>query len=210
MYAQVKRRVQALAEITRVLTVGGKALIYAWAFEQKGAKSGHKFGSQDVFVPWHFHDKSQATPHKEQQAPTGGKLRNQGEHKVPLGGKAVSVGSDAEDETSGGDTEGTTPSDAMGSDTHSSTKTNPENTYVAPLESTMEEKVTVEEHNSTEENATVGETDTAGTTGTDRAHDTTSPANDADTLDTDTTGDAPPADTPTPQEGQVYQRCVCV
>eukprot|EP00041_Stephanoeca_diplocostata_P023780 m.591639 g.591639 ORF g.591639 m.591639 type:complete len:656 (-) comp22382_c0_seq2:387-2354(-) len=62
----VKRRVLALAEITRVLTVGGRALVYAWALEQTGAKSGHKFGSQDVFVPWHFHDKSQAAPHKQQ------------------------------------------------------------------------------------------------------------------------------------------------
>lgn len=49
----VPRRLRALAELSRVLSVGGTALVYAWAFEQKGAKSGHQFGSQDVFVPWH-------------------------------------------------------------------------------------------------------------------------------------------------------------
>lgn len=45
-------RIQALSELSRILRVGGKLLVYVWAFEQE-----HKrFQTQDVFVPWHLHD----------------------------------------------------------------------------------------------------------------------------------------------------------
>lgn len=37
----------------RVVKVGGEALFFAWAFEQEGAVSGHRFPEQDVLVPWH-------------------------------------------------------------------------------------------------------------------------------------------------------------
>eukprot|EP00037_Helgoeca_nana_P006629 m.60952 g.60952 ORF g.60952 m.60952 type:complete len:621 (-) comp17506_c0_seq1:7-1869(-) len=55
------RRIRAIAELTRVLKTGGQALIYAWAYEQKNAKSGHKFGSQDVFVPWQTRETTRVT-----------------------------------------------------------------------------------------------------------------------------------------------------
>jgi len=45
-------RIQAIREMARILKPGGVALIYVWAFEQKGKQ----FASQDVFVPWHLHD----------------------------------------------------------------------------------------------------------------------------------------------------------
>ena len=49
------RRVQALSEILRTLTPGGrgKALIYVWALEQKSSRRGWDKGhQQDVLVPW--------------------------------------------------------------------------------------------------------------------------------------------------------------
>eukprot|EP00039_Didymoeca_costata_P033375 m.42068 g.42068 ORF g.42068 m.42068 type:complete len:322 (+) comp9839_c1_seq1:42-1007(+) len=48
------RRLLAIQEIVRIMKVGASALIYAWALEQEGSVSGHKFDTQDVFVPWHF------------------------------------------------------------------------------------------------------------------------------------------------------------
>ena len=44
-------RIQAIEELKRVTKVGGRILIYVWAFEQH-----RKFASQDVFVPWHLND----------------------------------------------------------------------------------------------------------------------------------------------------------
>jgi hypothetical protein len=38
----------------RIIAVGGRGLFYAWAFEQKNAKSGHQFPAHDVLVPWHL------------------------------------------------------------------------------------------------------------------------------------------------------------
>lgn len=44
-------RIKAIKELQRICKVGGKILIYVWAFEQE-----RKFTTQDVFVPWHLHD----------------------------------------------------------------------------------------------------------------------------------------------------------
>jgi len=41
-------RVHAVKELSRILRVGGKLLIYVWAFEQEN----RQFRQQDVFVPW--------------------------------------------------------------------------------------------------------------------------------------------------------------
>ena len=43
-------RIQAIRELTRITRIGGKILIYVWAFEQ----DGRKFTQQDVLVPWHL------------------------------------------------------------------------------------------------------------------------------------------------------------
>ncbi|XP_046569237.1 uncharacterized protein LOC124277564 [Haliotis rubra] len=48
-FSSHNRRVQALKELTRVLSPGGKLMVYVWAFEQKH----RRFESQDVLVPWH-------------------------------------------------------------------------------------------------------------------------------------------------------------
>eukprot|EP00908_Phaeocystis_cordata_P000173 Transcript_10181.p3 GENE.Transcript_10181~~Transcript_10181.p3 ORF type:complete len:303 (-),score=83.11 Transcript_10181:348-1256(-) len=53
------RRRLLLAETLRVLRPGGLALVYAWAMEQAGGRSGHTFASQDVFVPFHQRAPSQ-------------------------------------------------------------------------------------------------------------------------------------------------------
>jgi ubiquinone/menaquinone biosynthesis C-methylase UbiE len=58
------KRMQAIREMHRILKLGGKLLIYVWAFEQ----DGKKYETQDVFVPWHLqkiHDKSKKE--KEEQ-----------------------------------------------------------------------------------------------------------------------------------------------
>mmetsp|Transcript_17352 Transcript_17352/g.22704 ORF Transcript_17352/g.22704 Transcript_17352/m.22704 type:complete len:277 (-) Transcript_17352:18-848(-) len=53
----IDRRLQAISECIRVLKVGGSALFYAWAQEQEGGFSGHRFAEQDVLVPFHLkHD----------------------------------------------------------------------------------------------------------------------------------------------------------
>lgn len=44
----IERRVIALQDMLRILTQGGKALIYVWAKEQ----DEKVFNEQDVFVPW--------------------------------------------------------------------------------------------------------------------------------------------------------------
>lgn len=48
------RRLRCLEEAGRILKIGGRMLIYAWAYEQHESKSQHKFASQDVLVPWHL------------------------------------------------------------------------------------------------------------------------------------------------------------
>jgi hypothetical protein len=53
---------RANGQVVRLVKVGGSCLFYAWAFEQKGAKSSHKFAAQDVLVPWHFRKPSAAKP----------------------------------------------------------------------------------------------------------------------------------------------------
>lgn len=55
----------ALAEIARILRLGGRALIYVWALERpstptpkRGNRSAkmlsRRFEAQDMFVPWHM------------------------------------------------------------------------------------------------------------------------------------------------------------
>lgn len=69
-----ERRLRFLSECVRILAIGGRMLIYAWALEQSappssrprqeeerasddakdegGGRSKHRFKEQDVFVPW--------------------------------------------------------------------------------------------------------------------------------------------------------------
>jgi ubiquinone/menaquinone biosynthesis C-methylase UbiE len=46
-------RVKAIEEMWRILRVGGRVLIYVWAYEQENKV----FKTQDVFVAWHLQDK---------------------------------------------------------------------------------------------------------------------------------------------------------
>lgn len=46
-------RVKALSEMHRVLRIGGRMLVYVWAYEQQEKV----FKTQDVFVAWHLQDK---------------------------------------------------------------------------------------------------------------------------------------------------------
>ncbi|XP_025085812.1 uncharacterized protein LOC112559100 [Pomacea canaliculata] len=47
--ASTERQVIALQELSRVLSTGGRLMIYVWAFEQRF----RRFESQDILVPWH-------------------------------------------------------------------------------------------------------------------------------------------------------------
>lgn len=51
-----ERRLRIVSESLRILRIGGVALFYVWAFEQKEfeARSKHKFNQSDVMVPFHF------------------------------------------------------------------------------------------------------------------------------------------------------------
>jgi ubiquinone/menaquinone biosynthesis C-methylase UbiE len=46
-------RVAALKEMHRILKIGGRVLVYVWAYEQQEKV----FKTQDVFVAWHLQDK---------------------------------------------------------------------------------------------------------------------------------------------------------
>lgn len=50
------RRILAVREVLRILKCHGRALFYAWAFEQREfeARSGHRFACPDVLVPFHL------------------------------------------------------------------------------------------------------------------------------------------------------------
>ncbi|ANQ07022.1 Uncharacterized protein PCOAH_00014240 [Plasmodium coatneyi] len=50
-----EKRRQAVAEMVRCTKVGGRILIYVWAYEQQSNVVGNrKFESQDIFVPWYL------------------------------------------------------------------------------------------------------------------------------------------------------------
>ncbi|KAK3247971.1 hypothetical protein CYMTET_42545 [Cymbomonas tetramitiformis] len=76
------RRLRAISECMRVVRVGGEVLFYAWAYEQEGkageARSGHKFASQDVLVPFHLRLQSKAAADDEGVATQAG----EGGHEV--------------------------------------------------------------------------------------------------------------------------------
>ena len=74
----LERRILVIAEAFRCLRVGGEALVYAWALDQREdeSRSGHRFASSDVLVPFHlrqhgeyWHETSQDTFIKETQGP---------------------------------------------------------------------------------------------------------------------------------------------
>ena len=52
-FSTVPRRLLALRELSRVMKVGGRLLLYAWAQEQDGA-SRRRFDGPDVLVQWHL------------------------------------------------------------------------------------------------------------------------------------------------------------
>ena len=45
-------RIQAISEFHRIMRMGGKCLIYVWAYEQEH----RKYQQQDVFVKWNLQD----------------------------------------------------------------------------------------------------------------------------------------------------------
>ncbi|SOS78933.1 methyltransferase, putative [Plasmodium sp. gorilla clade G1] len=50
-----EKRKQAVKEMVRCTKIGGRILIYVWAYEQQENVVGNrKFDSQDIFVPWYF------------------------------------------------------------------------------------------------------------------------------------------------------------
>lgn len=51
-----ERRVEAVRAVLETLKLGGKALVYVWALEQKASRRGWDEGhEQDVMVPWVMH-----------------------------------------------------------------------------------------------------------------------------------------------------------
>jgi ubiquinone/menaquinone biosynthesis C-methylase UbiE len=54
-----ERRIRVISEVMRTVRIGGEALFYAWALEQSESesRSGHRFVTSDVFVPFHLNDK---------------------------------------------------------------------------------------------------------------------------------------------------------
>ena len=61
-----ERRLRALGELARIVRIGGRILIYAWAQEQQ-EESRRRFESQDVLVPWHLKEKKMPAVVDEQK-----------------------------------------------------------------------------------------------------------------------------------------------
>lgn len=53
-------RLAAISELHRILKIGGRVLIYVWAYEQENKV----FKTQDVFVAWHLQDKYEDSEQK--------------------------------------------------------------------------------------------------------------------------------------------------
>jgi alkylated DNA repair protein alkB family protein 8 len=61
-------RLQAVKEIIRVLRVGGRGIIYAWALEQtKGSKRRFDQDKQDFYVPWNLDRRFVKKKEKDQE-----------------------------------------------------------------------------------------------------------------------------------------------
>ena len=58
-------RLAAISEFYRILKVGGRVLIYVWAYEQENKV----FKTQDVFVAWHLQDKYEESEQKAKDSP---------------------------------------------------------------------------------------------------------------------------------------------
>lgn len=58
-------RLAAISEFHRILKVGGRVLIYVWAYEQENKV----FKTQDVFVAWHLQDKYEEADQKGKESP---------------------------------------------------------------------------------------------------------------------------------------------
>lgn len=94
------RRVEAVKCILDLLRpapqgesgVGGKALIYVWALEQKSSRRGwDEGGEQDVMVPWVMTAKKEKVPKQKKQKRRAGEEASQ-----------VAVGEEKEGEVEGG------------------------------------------------------------------------------------------------------------
>lgn len=69
-----ERRIDALRAVLETLRPGGRAIVYAWALEQKDSRRGWDEGDdQDIMVPWVM--KAPQPPKKEKQQK--GKKRQQ-------------------------------------------------------------------------------------------------------------------------------------
>lgn len=69
-FSTPKRRLKAIAEMLRITKIGGKVLVYVWAFEQKNKDGTPKYDAQDVFVPWHLQkrfDKKKPQQNEEEE-----------------------------------------------------------------------------------------------------------------------------------------------
>lgn len=78
----VKRRIRAISEMSRILRVGGRLLIVAWALEQD-RESRRQFPDQDVLVPWHLRDEAA----RRQLVEEPRLVSRRAEHAVPVAEK---------------------------------------------------------------------------------------------------------------------------
>lgn len=86
-FATTERRVCALRELARVLRIGGRLVISAWAMEQRG----RRFESQDVLVPCHRFPCAASTPSLELTTST-----NTSEDDIPAPYHAYTQTSDSD------------------------------------------------------------------------------------------------------------------
>ncbi|KAM8975505.1 putative tRNA methyltransferase 9B [Pelodytes ibericus] len=97
-FSTKERRIRAIQEISRILKVGGKVMIYVWAMEQKR----RKFEKQDILVPWHLEPRSsnelkkstkpddRNIPFHEPNSTNGGTLNTHNQTKHCAGERATS------------------------------------------------------------------------------------------------------------------------
>ncbi|SBT71823.1 methyltransferase, putative [Plasmodium malariae] len=62
-----EKRKRAVSEMVRCTKIGGRVLIYVWAYEQQENVVGNrKFDSQDIFVPWYLQPNHKIEASEEQ------------------------------------------------------------------------------------------------------------------------------------------------
>ncbi|CAI5745848.1 unnamed protein product [Peronospora destructor] len=98
----LSHRLAAVKELLRVLRVGGRGIIYAWAHEQMtGSRRRFEEGRQDFMVPWNLDKRFAPTAEKSLTAAKSERSgKTEDTHKDPIDVGNVIIGDDTDGKSS--------------------------------------------------------------------------------------------------------------